>query len=91
MLGLNVPGAGNVRVTGKAKVGRKTVQVTSGASSRASGGPVSITLKLSRSALSQLKKKGSLKVSLTTVYTPNGGQAATKTASVTLKVKKAKK
>jgi len=88
---VNVPGAGGVSVTGRAKVGRKTVQVSSGASSRTSGGPIGVTLKLSRSALAELRRKGKLKVSLAVTYTPNGGAAAKKSATVTLKVKKAKK
>jgi hypothetical protein len=64
-LKLTVSGAGTVRVTGKAKVDKKSRQVVSASAKAGKAGPVSVPFGLSKAGLSQLKSKGSLTVTLT--------------------------
>lgn len=91
-LTLQVPGAGVVSVVATAKLGKKkNVQIASAKSSPAAGGPVAITLKPSKKAAAELKKKKTLKVALTITYRPTGGQAKTSTTTVTLKPAAVKK
>jgi ABC-type phosphate transport system substrate-binding protein len=84
LVSAQVPGAGNVRVSATARIGKRTVTIASGASTRSSGGTVRFTLKPSRAARTALRK-GNLRVTVRVTYTPTGGQAATKNATLTLR------
>jgi hypothetical protein len=81
-LTLDVPGAGVVSAKdkGKGKKRFKTVKVT------ASGaGKVTVTLKPTASARTQIAKNGKLKVKALVTFAPTGGKPATHTTSVTFK------
>jgi hypothetical protein len=64
-LKLTVSGSGKVKVTGKARFGKKSRQVVSASAEAGKAGPVSVPFGLSKAGLSQLKSKGSLTVTLT--------------------------
>jgi hypothetical protein len=70
---LSAPGPGKLSVRAVAKRVR-----VAGASRSVQGGEATITLKPSAAAKRALRAKGKLKVSLTAVFTPAGGGAATK-------------
>ncbi|MCU0313983.1 MAG: hypothetical protein MUC84_07990 [Solirubrobacteraceae bacterium] len=90
LVSVQVPGAGNVRTSATARIGRRTVTIASAASTRASGGTVRFTLKPSRAAKAALRK-GNLRVTVRVTYTPTGGQEAAKTATLTLRRAAAKR
>jgi ABC-type phosphate transport system substrate-binding protein len=84
LVSAQVPGAGNVRVRLTARIKGRTVTIASGASSRSSGGTVRFTLKPGKAAKVALKR-GALRVTVRTTYTPTGGAAASKSSTVTIK------
>lgn len=84
VLSLQLPNAGSVRATATARFRGKTIQVGSSASTVRSGGRVSLTVKPSKATIAALKQ-ASLKVTIRVTYQPAGGQAATKSTTVTLK------
>lgn len=86
LLTFQLPGAGTIDVVAKAKVKGKTITVARGTGSRTSGGTAKLTLKPSSAARKALKKN-SLKVTITSTFTPTGGTAKTTTSSLTLKKK----
>lgn len=81
-----LPGAGEFEVDAVSKDGKVDVGSTSVDVGEA--GTYEATVKPSSKAKRVLKKKGKLKTKLTLTYSPDGGEAATKTDSVTLKMKK---
>lgn len=60
--------------------------------SSASGGPgtIKVKLKLTSTAKKKLRKKGKVKVKAKIIFTPTGGQSASKTKSLTVKKKRRK-
>lgn len=83
-----LPGPGQLEMVGTAKVGKKQINVGRTVLKAGKAGTFSLQLKPSAAALRQLRKKGSLRVSLTLTFTPTGGEAKTTTTSVTLKLAK---
>jgi ABC-type phosphate transport system substrate-binding protein len=90
LVSAQVPGAGNVRASATARIGRRTVTIASGASTRSSGGAVRFTLRPSRAAKTALRR-GNLRVTVRVAYTPTGGSEATKTVTLTLRRTAAKR
>lgn len=86
-ISLKLPGAGKVVMTGKAKNGKKTINVGKVTLNAAKAGTFNLTLSPSGAAKQVLKKKGSLKVNLTITFTPTGGSAKSSSSAVTLKLK----
>lgn len=86
-ISLKLPGAGKVVMTGKAKNGKKTINVGKVTLNAAKAGTFNLTLSPSGAAKQVLKQKGSLKVSLTITFTPTGGSAKSSSSAVTLKLK----
>lgn len=89
LLTFQLPGAGRIDVVAKAKVKGKTLTVARGTGARTSGGTLKLTLKPSSAARKALRKS-SLKVTITSTFTPSGGAANTTASTLTLK-KAAKK
>jgi hypothetical protein len=82
-LTLRLPGAGAIRATikrtartGTLATAKKTVK---------KGGKVTLTLRLSKTALKLLRRNHSLKAQLSVTFTPTGGIALTKTKRLTLR------
>ncbi len=71
-------------MTGKATYKGKSLAVAT-STATVSGGKGSVTLNPSSATKAALKKVRSLKVTITVTFTPTGGTAAKKTASLTLK------
>jgi ABC-type phosphate transport system substrate-binding protein len=86
-ISLKLPGPGKVVMVGKAKNGKKTVNVGKVTLNAAKAGTFSLTLSPSSAAKQVLKQKGSLKVNLTITFTPTGGSAKSSNSAVTLKLK----
>src|SRR6185295_15841604 len=86
-ISLKLPGPGKVVMVGKAKNGKKTVNVGKVTLNAAKAGAFSLTLSPSGAAKQVLKQKGSLKVNLTITFTPTGGSAKSSNSAVTLKLK----
>lgn len=89
-ISLKLPGPGKVVMVGKAKNGKKTINVGKVTLNAAKAGTFNLTLNPSGAAKKALKKKGSLKVTLAITYTPTGGSAKATNSAVTLKLKKKK-
>lgn len=85
-ISLKLPGAGKVVMTGKAKNGKKTINVGKVTLNAAKAGTFNLTLSPSGAAKRLLKQKGSLKVNLTITFTPTGGSAKSSNSAVTLKL-----
>lgn len=83
---LTVNGAAKVRLTAKARVGGKQVVVGRGSGSRTNAGAINTTVKLSSAARKQLRRSGSLRVTLTA--TADGAKRA---ATATLKLVQVKR
>jgi ABC-type phosphate transport system substrate-binding protein len=81
VISLELPGAGAIEV--KAVGGGKTLGSESG---HVSGGQGTVTLSISRTAISKIEKaKGhKLKVTITVTFTPTGGSAASHTKQLTI-------
>jgi ABC-type phosphate transport system substrate-binding protein len=86
-ISLKLPGAGKVVLVGKAKNGKKTIQVGKVTLNAVKAGTFNLTLSPSSAAKQVLKQKGSLKVNLTITFTPTGGSAKSSNSAVTLKLK----
>jgi ABC-type phosphate transport system substrate-binding protein len=87
-ISLKLPGPGQVVMTGKAKNGKKNINVGKVTLNAAKAGTFNLTLTPSGAAKQVLKQKGSLKVNLTITFTPAGGSAKSSISAVTLKLKK---
>lgn len=90
-ISLKLPGPGKVVMVGKAKNGKKTINVGKVTLNAAKAGTFNLTLNPSGAAKKVLKKKGSLRVNLEIAFTPTGGSAKSSKTAVTLKLKKNKK
>jgi ABC-type phosphate transport system substrate-binding protein len=86
-LSVKLPGPGKLELVGTAKVGKKQVKVGRTVLNASKSGTFSLQLKPSAAAKQQLRKKGSLRVSLELTFTPTGGDAKTSTSSIVLKLK----
>lgn len=86
-ISLKLPGPGKVVMTGKAKNGKKNINVGKVTLNAAKAGTFNLTLSPSGAAKQLLKQKGSLKVNLTIIFTPTGGSAKSSNSVVTLKLK----
>lgn len=86
-ISLKLPGAGKVVMTGKAKNGKKKINVGKVTLNAAKAGTFNLTLTPSAAAKQVLKQKGSLKVNLTITFTPTGGSTKSSNSAVTLKLK----
>lgn len=89
-ISLKLPGAGKVVLVGKAKNGKKSINVGKVTLDAAKAGTFNLTLTPSGAAKQVLKQKGSLKVTLAITFTPTGGSAKATNSAVTLKLKKKK-
>lgn len=87
-ISLKLPGAGKVVMVGKAKKGKKTINVGKVTLNAARAGSFKLTLNPSGAAKKMLKSTGSLKVNLQITFTPTGGSAKASKTAVTLKLKK---
>lgn len=87
-ISLKLPGPGKVTMVGKAKVGKKTINVGKVTLNAGKAGTFNLTLNPSGPAKQALKKTGSLKVSLEITFTPSGGSAKSSKTAVTLKLKR---
>lgn len=86
-ISLKLPGAGKVVMVGKAKAGKKSINVGKVTLNAAKAGTFNLTLNPSGAAKQVLRTKGSLKVNLEITFTPTGGSAKSSKAAVTLKLK----
>jgi ABC-type phosphate transport system substrate-binding protein len=86
-ISLKLPGPGKVVMTGKAKDGKKSINVGKVTLNAAKAGTFNLTLNPSGAAKKVLKSKGSLKVNLEITFTPTGGSAKASKSAVTLKLK----
>jgi ABC-type phosphate transport system substrate-binding protein len=89
-ISVKLPGPGQFELVGTAKVGKKQIKVGRTVLSASKAGTFSLQLKPSAAAKQQLRKKGSLKVSLELTFTPTGGDEKSSTSSIVLKLKKGK-
>ncbi len=87
-ISLRLPGAGKVVLVGKAKVGKRTINVGRVTLNAGKAGSFNLTLNPSSAAKSVLKQRGSLKVNLEITFTPNGGSAKASKSALTLKLAK---
>ncbi len=85
-ISVKLPGPGKLVLVGKAKNGKKNIQVGKVTLNAAKSGTFSLTLKPSAAAKQLLKSKGSLKVTLQITFTPTGGSAKASNSAVTLKL-----
>jgi len=85
-ISVKLPGPGKLVLVGKAKNGKKNIQVGKVTLNAAKSGTFSLTLKPSAAAKQVLKDKGSLKVTLQLTFTPTGGSAKASNSAVTLKL-----
>ena len=76
-LGVKVPGAGTIRVTGKTirNVSRRTTRETT----------YTVHARLSAATKRRIARRGSARVTLRVRFTPRDGEAQTKTVKVTVK------
>jgi ABC-type phosphate transport system substrate-binding protein len=86
-ISVKLPGPGRLEMVGRAKVGKKRVNVGRVVLNATKAGTFALNLKPSAAAKKQLRKKGSLRVSLLFTFTPTGGEANTTTSSIVLKLK----
>jgi ABC-type phosphate transport system substrate-binding protein len=89
-ISVNLPGPGVLVMAATAKVGKKQVKVGRTVLNAGRAGTFALQLKPSAAAKQQLRKKGSLKVSLELTFTPTGGDANSSNSTVVLKLKKRK-
>jgi ABC-type phosphate transport system substrate-binding protein len=89
-ISVKLPGPGQLEMVGTAKVGKKQIKVGRTVLSAGKAGTFSLQLKASAAAKKQLRKKGSLKVSLELTFTPTGGDENSSKSSIVLKLKKGK-
>ncbi len=89
-ISVKLPGPGQFELVGTAKVGKKQIKVGRTVLSASKAGTFSLQLKPSGAAKQQLRKRGSLKVSLELTFTPTGGDENSSTSSIVLKLKKRK-
>jgi len=89
-ISVKLPGPGKVVLVGKAKNGKKNIQVGKVTLNAANSGTFKLTLKPSAAAKQVLKQKGSLKVTLQITFTPTGGTAKASNSAVTLKLASSK-
>lgn len=82
-----LPGPGVLEMVGTAKVGKKQIKVGRTVLNASKAGTFALQLKPSGAAKQQLRKKGSLRVSLELTFTPTGGDANSSTSSIVLKLK----
>jgi hypothetical protein len=82
-LTLRVPGAGAIRATMKRAT--RTGTLATGRKTAKNAGKVTLTLRLSKSALKALRRSHTLKARLSVTFTPTGGTALTKTKRLTLR------
>jgi hypothetical protein len=88
----SVPGPGTLDASGKAVLSKpRPVNVVRTHVKVTHAGTVPIVLKPNAAATKQLKKKGSLKVTVTITFSPTGGTPSSTTRTVTLKTKKGRK
>lgn len=87
---VQVPGAGSLKVAATARVGKKTIKVSSLSASPKGASRLTLRLKLSAAAKQALAKAKSKKLAVTVkfTYTPAGGTAKTQTKTVTVKAAK---
>ncbi len=96
---VKLPGAGKLVMVGTAKVQiaqkrkskrrhrkSKTIKVGQVVLNANKAGTFNLTLKPSRAAKKELRKKGKLRISLKLTFTPSGGEAKTTTTGLTLKL-----
>ncbi len=86
-ISLKLPGAGKVVMVGKAKNGKKTINVGKVTLNAAKAGTFNLTLTPSGAAKQVLKQTGSLKVNLKITFIPTGGTTKSSNSAVTLKLK----
>jgi ABC-type phosphate transport system substrate-binding protein len=89
-ISVKLPGPGVLEMVGTAKVGKKQINVGRTVLNASKAGTFALQLKPSGAAKQQLRKKGSLKVSLELTFTPTGGDENSSTTSIMLKLKKGK-
>jgi hypothetical protein len=82
-LTLRLPGAGAIRATVKRTA--RTGTLATGRKTARNAGKVTLTLRLSKTALKVLRRSHSLKAQLSVTFTPIGGTARTKTLRLTLR------
>ena len=89
---VQLPGAGKLTAVATAKSGKKTIKVGTVTATANGAGTVTLTIKLSSAAKSAIKKAKGKKLSVKTVvaFLPNGGSAASKSKSLTVKAAKTK-
>jgi ABC-type phosphate transport system substrate-binding protein len=89
---VQLPGAGTLKVNATAKVGKKTVKVSSLSAKPSKAGRFTLRLKLSAAAKQALKKAKGKKLAVTVkfTYTPTGGTAKSQTKKITVKAAKAR-
>lgn len=85
-ISVKLPGPGKLVLVGKAKNGKKNIQVGKVTLNAAKSGTFKLTLKPSAAAKKVLLEKGSLKVTMQITFTPSGGSAKASNSSVTLKL-----
>jgi ABC-type phosphate transport system substrate-binding protein len=88
---IRLPGGGQVAVKATSGKGKKRITVGSLRRTVSKAGTVKLTLTPGSAAKKALKKKGTLKVSVTITFTPQGGSAKSSTRTVTLKLAKPSK
>jgi ABC-type phosphate transport system substrate-binding protein len=86
-ISVKLPGPGQFEMVGTAKVGKKQIKVGRTVLNASKAGTFSLQLKPSAAAKRQLRKKGSLRVSLELTFTPVGGDENSSTSSIVLKLK----
>ncbi len=87
-ISVKLPGAGQLVLVATARVGKKQVKVGRLVLNASQAGSFDLKLTPSAAAKQQLRKKGSLKVSLALTFTPTGGDANADTDTVTLRLAK---
>jgi len=89
---VQLPGAGSLKVTATAKVGKKTIKVSTLSAKPSKAGRFTLRLKLSAAAKQALKKAKGKKLAVTVkfTYTPTGGTAKSQSKKITVKAAKAR-
>ena len=82
-LTVRLPGPGAIRATMKRTA--RTGTLATGKKTAKNAGKVTLTLRLSKSALKALRRSHTLKAQLSVTFTPTGGTARTKTKRLTLR------
>jgi ABC-type phosphate transport system substrate-binding protein len=87
-ISVKVPGAGKLEIVGTAKVGGKMIKVGRTVLNAGKAGTFKLALSPSAAAKAQLRKRGSLKMTLKLTFTPTGGTASSSSSGLVLKLAK---